>query len=366
MNNINDFAYWMAISHLKNWRKERVNSFLYNQLFSNNLTLIDFFEMELNDWILEFEFSDNELNDLTTARETLPNLSFQAENLLSQGFQIIPINSPNYPSLLLANLTLTHAPSLIYLKGNQNLLQEPTTAIVGSRKASEEALQFTKSIAKLETQQNRIIVSGFAKGVDRTALDAALVVNGKSIIVLPQGILTFSNGYKYYYEQITHGDVLVLSTFPPEAPWSIGYAMARNPIIYGLAEKIFVAESSESGGTWSGVIDGLKKGRTIFVRKPRTNENNANDLLIVMGSKPVDKFGKIDSAPKLEQFQSRITDLLRDKQLTLEEIKTEFNNDINLDKLEQYLSKIKCIYKNTGQKYSIKNNNVVQGQFPKF
>ncbi len=52
---------------------------------------------------------------------------------------------------------------------------------------------------------------------------------------------------------------MVLSTFPPKAGWSSGLAMARNPIIYGLANEIYVAESSDKGGTWSGVIDGLKK-----------------------------------------------------------------------------------------------------------
>jgi predicted Rossmann fold nucleotide-binding protein DprA/Smf involved in DNA uptake len=38
---------------------------------------------------------------------------------------------------------------------------------------------------------------------------------------------------------------LVLSTFHPKAVWSVGLAMARNPIIYGLADEIFVAESRE-------------------------------------------------------------------------------------------------------------------------
>ena len=33
-----------------------------------------------------------------------------------------------------------------------------------------------------------------------------------------------------------------------------------------MAEKIYVAESASKGGTWSGVIDGLKKGRKIYVR----------------------------------------------------------------------------------------------------
>jgi len=86
---------------------------------------------------------------------------------------------------------------------------------------------------------------------------------------------------------------LVLSTFHPKATWSVQLAMARNPIIYGLAKEIYVAESSNKGGTWSGVIDGLRKKRTIYVRKPDVNEKNANLLLIQKGAKPVDLNGNV-------------------------------------------------------------------------
>jgi predicted Rossmann fold nucleotide-binding protein DprA/Smf involved in DNA uptake len=96
---------------------------------------------------------------------------------------------------------------------------------------------------------------------------------------------------------------LVLSTFHPKAVWSAGLAMARNPIIYGLADEIFVAESSEKGGTWSGVMDGLRKGRKIYVRKPEPNEKNANILLIQKGAIGVDYNG-IENANVIYSEQS--------------------------------------------------------------
>ncbi|MBF0302199.1 MAG: hypothetical protein HQK73_04100 [Desulfamplus sp.] len=72
--------------------------------------------------------------------------------------------------------------------------------------------------------------------------------------------------------------------------------MARNPIIYGLAKDIFVAQSSEKGGTWSGVINGLKKGRVIYVRMPEDSEINANRLLIEKGAAPVDLAGNVSNS----------------------------------------------------------------------
>ena len=63
--------------------------------------------------------------------------------------------------------------------------------------------------------------------------------------------------------------------------------MARNIYIYGLGEKIIVAESGLEGGTWNGVIDGLKKNREIYVRKPNAREENGNQKLIDRGSKEI-------------------------------------------------------------------------------
>ena len=123
-------------------------------------------------------------------------------------------------------------------------------------------------------------MSGYAKGVDRSALEATLKYGGQSIVVLPQGILTFNSGFRKLYTYLVEGNVLVTSTYFPKAPWSVGLAMSRNKIIYGLSREIYVAESNFKGGTWSGVVDGLGRGRKIFVRVPELNEKCANKVLI--------------------------------------------------------------------------------------
>ena len=221
----------------------------------------------------------------------MPNYAFLAESLLNEGYEVLPVISDEYSKTLKENLK-TQAPVVLYVKGNKQILKEKSIAIVGSRTASDLALQFTDNVARSASEQYKVIVSGFAKGVDKQALDSAIKYKGQSIIVLPQGIMTFDSGFKKYYRQIIDGDVLVLSTFHPKAPWRVELAMARNTIIYGLASEIFVAESNEKGGTWSGVVDGLRKNRLIFVRKPGKGEKNANNLLIEKGAIPVDFDGK--------------------------------------------------------------------------
>ena len=258
-----EIPYWITISHLPKWRTEQMNKLIIKIVHDNQMSLETFFNLPEDDWKNKFDLTENEILSLLQAKKELPNASFLAEDLLSQGFEVIPINSSEYSKTLKQNLKVSYSPPVLYVKGNKQVMQEKSIAIVGSRNADDVSLEFADNIAKLASKQYKVIASGFAKGVDKQALDSALKYKGQSIIVLPQGILTFQSGIKKYYKQIVEGDVLVVSTFHPKAPWSVSLAMARNPIIYGFAKEIYVAQSDNKGGTYSGVVDGLKKGRQI-------------------------------------------------------------------------------------------------------
>ena len=299
-----ELSYWMTLAHIPKIKKKKKNEIIV-KLFEQDRTIIDFFHSDPNNWGAEFGLSESEVYLLKEASDELSNYAFMVENLLEQGYNILPITSKDYSPALKKNLGRTYAPPVIYTKGNLEILKENSIAIVGSRKANDNSLGFTDNVAKKASEEYKVIVSGFAKGVDKQALDSALKYKGQSIIVLPQGITTFTSGFKKYYRQIIEGDVLVLSTFYPNAPWNAKLAMARNPIIYGLASEIYVAESSEKGGTWAGVTDGLRKGRKIFVRKPNQKEKNANELLISKGGIAVDQQGNpiSYSVPETENSQ---------------------------------------------------------------
>ena len=89
-------------------------------------------------------------------------------------------------------------------------------------------------------------------------------------------------------------------------PWSIGLAMGRNKYIYGLANKIFIAESDDKGGTWSGAIEGLKKGWDLYVRLAEIEEKNANNALIIKGAKIVDEEGQVIDNEVLSNFEEKL------------------------------------------------------------
>jgi predicted Rossmann fold nucleotide-binding protein DprA/Smf involved in DNA uptake len=324
-------AYWITISHLKRWTNAQINELIQQIYNVNGSDLYEFFSLDLEAWKNLYSIDEKRLPSLLEAKDQIANNAFLAEDLYNQGFELIPINSNEYSPTMKNNLKQAYSPPLLYIKGNKQLLLEDSIAIVGSRNASNKGLEFTENIVKKASEDYKVIVSGFAKGIDKAALDNAIKYHGHSIIVLPQGVMTFGSGYKTYYKHIIEGDVLVLSTFHPKAPWKVELAMARNPIIYGLAKEIFVADSSNSGGTWSGVKDGLRKGRTIYVRRTSDNENSANNLLINLGGIAVDENGNPESqrtpeekvtstTNKLDDLTGRIISLLTNATLTAKEV----------------------------------------------
>jgi DNA processing protein len=355
---IKDAAYWIGISQLSGWKHERVNNLIIRFFHEQKILLEDFFQLSETVWKNTYDLYEKEITDLLKVKSEIPNNSFLAESLFNQGYEIIPIISPEYSKTLKTNLKAQYAPAVLYIKGNKQILSEKSIAIVGSRNASEPALQFTDNIARIASRDYKVVVSGFAKGVDKQALDSAIRYKGQSIIVLPQGILTFGSGFKTYYRQIVDGDVLVLSTFFPKTPWRADLAMARNPVIYGLADEIYVAESSDKGGTWSGVTDGLRKKRIIYVRKPEIPEQNANMLLIQKGAIPVDFDGKRipfmyseQDAPgqqrivnePADSIENQIRNLLKKKALTSKEILYELGTGWTSPELTDYLKKLEFV-----------------------
>ena len=349
-----ELTYWVTLALIPRMWTKRKNE-IYVNCFQHfpQISIIDLFENRSN-WEI-VGLNEVEKVQFEEAKSQLSNNSFLVEELMAQGYDILPITHEDYPKLLKENLKY-NAPTVIYSKGNKSLLQEPSIAIVGSRNADAKSLSFTDNIAKKAVENNKVVVSGFAKGVDRQALDSAVGANGKSIIVLPQGIMTFGSGFKEYFKHITQGRVLVMSTFAPKAPWSVEFAMARNPIIYGMASEIFVAQSDSKGGTWSGVIDGLRKNRPIYVRYPEKNEKNANLLLIQRGAFAVDISGnsltlspeeqKTPEQLQKDKLDSNIMSILNSvEMISVKEITSKLHLDWKGDKMKRYLENMQQVEK---------------------
>ncbi len=90
---------------------------------------------------------------------------------------------PGYPAAL---AVVEQAPPLLYVKGDDRLLNRPSIAIVGSRSASAAGQQFARQLAAGLERAGYIIASGLALGIDTAAHHAALETG--TIAVLAGGL----------------------------------------------------------------------------------------------------------------------------------------------------------------------------------
>ena len=127
--------------------------------------------------------------------------------------------------------------------------------------------------------------------------------------------------------------LVLLSLCDPHAGFTVGNAMARNKLVYGLADAALVVDAAAgTGGTWAGAEEELKKGSDrVFVRStlkssaglaalqergatawPNPEEpDDLQDLLAFLGTAEVDRAaagsrdasGTVQEAPDSMQLE---------------------------------------------------------------
>ena len=95
--------------------------------------------------------------------------------------EIISINDKYYPDKL---KVIYDPPVVIYIKGNIEILNKKSLAIVGCRKCTKYGEKTAKEIAYNLSNNNINIVSGLARGIDSFSHNGCLNGNAKTIAVV--------------------------------------------------------------------------------------------------------------------------------------------------------------------------------------
>ena len=145
----------------------------------------------------------------------------------------------------------TDAPATLWGKGDASLLEKPAVALVGSRDLAPQNALFAYEVGKQAALQGFVLISGNARGADRTAQEAALAHGGNVISIVADELQNCRE----------QKNVLYLSEQGYDLPFSAHRALQRNRIIHALAHKTFVAQCGlYKGGTWSGTKQNLQYG----------------------------------------------------------------------------------------------------------
>lgn len=191
------------------------------------------------------------------------------------GLWVISRGDSEYPRRLRVRLK-NAAPPLLYGAGDKALLEKGGLAIVGSRDASESALNYTHALAARCVSEGIAVVSGGARGVDAAGMRAATEAGGYCIGVLASDLLKASVNRNNRIG-LQEGRLVLVSPFYPEAGFNAGNAMGRNRYIYTLADQALVVDSDlRKGGTWAGAVENLKyRWVPLYVRTPGEGAGNA-------------------------------------------------------------------------------------------
>ena len=213
-------------------------------------------QMELP--LADRDLSEKDLMALGCGREMAARVLYllsqedQLDWYLEQGqkqdcYPITRVN-PLYPQRVRQRLGL-EAPGCLWAKGDLSVLQQPLIALVGSRDLEEENRAFACETGRQAALQGYALVSGNARGADRTAQDSCLAAGGSVICVVADELETKSVQEKRLY----------LSEEDFDQPFSAQRALRRNRIIHTLAPKTFVAQCTLGhGGTWDGTTRNLR------------------------------------------------------------------------------------------------------------
>lgn len=169
---------------------------------------------------------------------------------VKQGISVLTWVTQGYPRRVLQALK-AESPGTLWARGELSLLEKDCISLVGSRDLHAKNRDFAEAVGYWAAKRGYVLVSGNARGADRTAQDACLRAGGNVICMIADDLLSKS----------PPEGMLLLSEDGYELPFSAHRAHSRNRVIHAMGKYTFVAQSSfQQGGTWTGTMRNLRQG----------------------------------------------------------------------------------------------------------
>lgn len=197
--------------------------------------------------------------EMQDALRAVPSIEDEISVFEENGIRTITIVDDRYPATWRKRLGLK-GPPVVFAIGDPQVIREPAVAILGSRDAPEAALAFAHSCARLASRSGWAVVSGGARGVDLAAIHGTCQSGGDAIVVAADSL---QNSFRKLLKSDCDPDrFVVLTVNHPDSGFSVGQAMGRNKLVYGLSSVALIAASEEGiGGTWAGAVEALKSNQ---------------------------------------------------------------------------------------------------------
>ena len=226
--------------------------------------------------------------DLLMWRERLtahvmPGLLDQVAQAERHGFGTLIPADKEWPAGL--NDLGERAPYLLWTRGAASFLTTPLSdraTITGARAATAYGEQVAGELATGLVDEERVVVSGGAYGIEGAVHKRVLAASGQTIAVLAGGLdRPYPAGHSELLSRI--GDVgLLVSELPPGAAPTRHRFLARNRLLAALSGVTVIPEASPRSGSMTTVLAARELGRGVgAVPGPVTSVTSAgpNELI---------------------------------------------------------------------------------------
>ncbi len=251
-------------------------------------------------------------NEKRRAFETRNSAIQRVLNICEEnGIRIITPDSAEYPPLL---RNIENPPIVLFVKGSLSGLEnELVISAVGTKKPSEYSLSTTDVLIGTLSKIGAVFVSGNADGLDNAVHKACIKAHGRSIAVLPCGILSdYPKGSKELKNEILENGGALISELFPYSSAAIGYFHLRNRIISGMSLGTIVLQAGEKSGALITANYALEQKREVFYIPPHdifSKEYGGAKILSEQNAIPI--FGCNDVVDRLLKNESSKTAVSR-------------------------------------------------------
>ena len=290
-----DLKYWIWLSRIEGLTpKEKIE--LLDKFKNPNIIY-----NKTKDELIENGIKEKKA-EIITKNEYKKNLDKYIEYMQKNNIEIITIKDKFYPKRL---KEIYDPPITLYLKGNKNILNNITIAIIGCRLCTSYGRSISTNISYNLSLNNINIISGLAMGIDTYAHIGCLNAKGKTIGVMGCGLdrVYPKENEKIFDRIIKTGGAVISEYVIGTKPLAKNFPK-RNRIISGMSNGILVVEAKEKSGTLITVDFALEQGKEIYVVPGNINSMNSygTNELIKQGAKVVTKVEDIlEDLGKLQQ-----------------------------------------------------------------
>lgn len=171
---------------------------------------------------------------------------------------------PDHPQWPLLWRQINDPPADIHVRGQVDVLNAPSIAMVGTRRATNRGLAVARALAAELAAHGWVVVSGLALGIDGEAHRGALSVQGRSIGVMATGSDRIYPSAHGRLRGRLEEKGCTLTEFPRGTPPLKYHFPRRNRLIAGLAQAVIVVEAPLKSGAMLTAMLAVDYDREVF------------------------------------------------------------------------------------------------------